>query len=157
MNVVSSCYTAIENEHNPIQTVLHLHWSAPFFLSWCLTPLCYDPSAFCTLIDRCHTLLIAHIVTLPLVHSPQHISMLKSFLLKRTPSGHLGGSVGWASDFGSGHDLTIPEFSPSSGSVLTAQILEPASDSVPLSLPLSLPLPHTCSVSLCLSKIKKTN
>ena len=26
--------------------------------------------------------------------------------------GCLGGSVGWASDFGSGHDLTIREFKP---------------------------------------------
>ena len=37
--------------------------------------------------------------------------------------------------------------SPMSGSVLTAQSLEPASDSV------SPRLPHSCSVSLCLSKI----
>ena len=40
---------------------------------------------------------------------------------------------------------------PASGSVLTSQRLEPASDSVSPSL--SLPLPHSCSVSL--SKIKK--
>ena len=26
--------------------------------------------------------------------------------------GHLGGSVGWASDFGSGHDLAVREFEP---------------------------------------------
>ena len=38
--------------------------------------------------------------------------------------------------------------SPASGSVLTDQSLEPASDSV--SPPLSLSLPHSCSVSLCL-------
>ena len=37
--------------------------------------------------------------------------------------------------------------SPASGSVLTAQSLEPALDSV---LPLSLSLPHSCSVSLSL-------
>ena len=44
--------------------------------------------------------------------------------------------------------------SPASGSVLTTQSLEPASD---LCLPLSLPLPHLCSVSLYLSlpKINK--
>ena len=36
--------------------------------------------------------------------------------------------------------------SPASGSGLTAQSLEPVSDSV---LPLSLPLPRSCSVSLC--------
>ena len=42
--------------------------------------------------------------------------------------------------------------SPASGCVLTAQILEPTSDSVS---PLSLPLPCSCSVSLCLSIINK--
>ena len=41
--------------------------------------------------------------------------------------------------------------SPTSGSVLTAQSLEPASDSV--SPFLSLPMPRLCSVSLSLSKI----
>ena len=38
--------------------------------------------------------------------------------------------------------------SPASGSMLTAQSLEPVSDSVSPSL--SLTLPHSCSVSLCL-------
>ena len=50
--------------------------------------------------------------------------------------------------------VTISPFvslSPALGSVLTAQSLEPASDSV--SLPLSLPLP--CLFSLSLSKINK--
>ena len=43
---------------------------------------------------------------------------------------------------------------PASGSVLTAQSLEPVSDS--LSPSLSLTLPHSCSVSLCLkNKFKK--
>ena len=41
--------------------------------------------------------------------------------------------------------------SPTSGSVLTAQSLEPASDSVSPSL--SLPLPHSFSLSLSLLKI----
>ena len=52
--------------------------------------------------------------------------------------------------------VTIPQFvgsSPVSGSVLTARSLEPASDSVSPSL--SLPLPRSCSISLCLSKINK--
>ena len=45
--------------------------------------------------------------------------------------------------------------SPVSGSVLAAQNLEPASDSVS---PLSLPLPaHALSLCLSLSKINKTN
>ena len=42
--------------------------------------------------------------------------------------------------------------SPSSGSVLTSQSLEPASDSA--SLPLSLPLPHLLSVSVSQKGIK---
>ena len=45
--------------------------------------------------------------------------------------------------------LQSVSLSPVSGSVLTAQSLEPASDSVSL----SLTLPHSCSVSL--SKINK--
>ena len=45
--------------------------------------------------------------------------------------------------------------SPASGSVLTAQSLEPASDFVSPSLSLSLPLPCSCSVFLCLSIINK--
>ena len=44
--------------------------------------------------------------------------------------GRPGGSVGWASDFSSGHDLAVHEFEPESGSVLTAWSLEPASDSL---------------------------
>ena len=62
---------------------------------------------------------------------------------------HLGGSVSWAADFGSGHDLTarrLVSSSPASGFVLTAQSLEPASDSVSPSLSA---LPCSCSVSLC--------
>ena len=47
-------------------------------------------------------------------------------------------------DFGSGHDLTVLEFA--SGSVLTAQRLEPVLDSVSPSLS-ALP-----SLALCLSK-----
>ena len=46
--------------------------------------------------------------------------------------------------------VTISRFvgsSPALGSVLTARSLEPVLDSVS---PLSLPLPHSCSVSLCL-------
>ena len=70
--------------------------------------------------------------------------------------GRLGGSVGWASDFGSGHDLAISwsmSSSPASGSGLMAQSLEPASISVSPSL--SLLLPRSCSVSLSVSKINK--
>ena len=38
---------------------------------------------------------------------------------------HLGGSVGWASDFGSGHDLTVRGFEPRVG--LCADSSEPGS------------------------------
>ena len=50
--------------------------------------------------------------------------------------GRLGGSVGQASDFGSGHDLTVHEFEPwaSVSTELTAWSPEPASDSVSPSL-----------------------
>ena len=58
--------------------------------------------------------------------------------------GCLGGSVSWASDFGS---------SPMSGSVLTAQSLQPALDSVSPSL--SAPPPLTLCLSVPLSKINK--
>ena len=53
-----------------------------------------------------------------------------------------------ALDFGSGHGLTVCEFKPRMG--LRADSAEPASDS--FSLPLSLPLPFLCSLSLSLSK-----
>ena len=61
----------------------------------------------------------------------------------KAPFGRLGGSVGWACDFGSGHDLTVCGFKPRVG--LCADSSEPASDSV--SPPLSAPPP----LMLCLS------
>ena len=36
-------------------------------------------------------------------------------LLKSAFPGRLGGSVGWATDFGSGHDLAVHEFEPRIG------------------------------------------
>ena len=63
----------------------------------------------------------------------------------------LGGSVGWATDFSEGHDLSVFEFEPRVGFVLTAQGLEPASDSV--SPPLSTP--PLLTLFVCLSIIKK--
>ena len=54
-------------------------------------------------------------------------------------SGRLGGSVGWASDFGSGHDLAVCEFEPRVG--LCADSSEPgACFRFCTSLSLSLPL-----------------
>ena len=58
-------------------------------------------------------------------------------------------------DFGSGHDLMAREFEPHVGSVLTAQSLEAALDSVSPSLS-SPPLP-VLSLSVFLSKINKIN
>ena len=69
--------------------------------------------------------------------------------------GWLGGLVVWASDFGSGHDLTVHGFKPCVW--LCADSLEPWSLLQILCLCLSLPLPclssFSLSLSLCLSKI----
>ena len=54
-------------------------------------------------------------------------------------------------DFSSGHDLTVREIEPRVG--LCADTVEPAWDS--RSFPLSLPLPHSCSLSPPLKKKKK--
>ena len=53
--------------------------------------------------------------------------------------GHLGGSVGGASDFGSGHDLAVHEFEPHTR--LTAVSLLAQSLIQILCPPLSAPLP----------------
>ena len=60
--------------------------------------------------------------------------------------GHLGGLVSWASDFGSCHELMVHGFDPASGFVLTPRSLEPALDSVFLSL--FLCCSHSVSLSL---------
>ena len=69
--------------------------------------------------------------------------------------GHLGGSVGGASNFSSGHDLAVHEFKPHVG--LLCWQLRPWSLPQILWLPLSLPLSHSCSVSLSQKWIVKTN
>ena len=53
-------------------------------------------------------------------------------------------------DFGSGHDLTVPEFGPRVG--LCADSAEPAWDA--LSLLLSLPLPHALALSFLTINLK---
>ena len=71
---------------------------------------------------------------------------LKSFLVLKgvTVWGRPGGSVGGASDFGSGHDLRFGTSSPTSGSVLTVwSLLEILCLLSPCPSPaLSLPLSH---------------
>ena len=58
--------------------------------------------------------------------------------------GHLGGSVGWASNFGSGHDLMVCGFDPGVG--LRADSSEPGWSLFQiLCLLLSLLLPHSVS------------
>ena len=67
-------------------------------------------------------------------------------LLKVWGLGCLGGSVGEASDFSSGLDLTVREFEPHIG--LCAEQLRAWSLLQILCLPLSLLLPRSCSVCL---------
>ena len=63
--------------------------------------------------------------------------------------GRLGGSVSEASNFGSGHDLTVCEFEPRVG--LWVQLGARSLLQI-LCLPLSLPLPRSHSASLSLKK-----
>ena len=63
--------------------------------------------------------------------------------------GRLGGSVGEVSDFSSGQDFTVHEFEPHFG--LCADSSEPGA-SLGFCISLSLPLPHSCSVSVSLSQ-----
>ena len=45
----------------------------------------------------------------------EHFLMENTNFILKILEGRLGGSVGWASDFGSGHDLTVREFKPHVG------------------------------------------
>ena len=88
-------------------------------------------------------------------------SILERFwYCQNTPLGPLGGSFSWASDFGSGHMISrFVSSSSALGSVLTAQSLEPASDSVSPSLSASPPLTFCVSLFLknkwALKRLKK--
>ena len=82
----------------------------------------------------------------------QYVTIIYSIMLviwsikKNSKLGHLGGSVGWASDFSSGHDFTFHEFEPRVG--LCADSSEPgACFGFCVSLSLSAPSP----LMLCLS------
>ena len=66
--------------------------------------------------------------------------------------GQLVGSVGEASDFGSGHDLVVHEFEPRVGLCADSSEPEVASDSASPSLSLSAPPPLTVCPSLSLKK-----
>ena len=68
-------------------------------------------------------------------------------LINQAMQGLLGGSVGEASNFGSGHDLTVRGFEPRVG--LRADVSEPGAR-FGFCLPLSRPLPGLCSVSFSL-------
>ena len=76
--------------------------------------------------------------------------------LRNIDKGCLGDSVGWAFDFGSGHDLMVHRFKPHIRFCVTAQSLEPALDSVSpfLSAPSLLMLARSLSLSLSLSLSK---
>ena len=77
-----------------------------------------------------------------LYKNPATNSSSKTFL-----QGRLGVSVGWAADFGSGHDLAVRESEPRIG--LCADSSEPgACFGFCVSQSLSLPLPRLHSVSL---------
>ena len=71
--------------------------------------------------------------------------------MRRVSEGRLGGSVGWASTWAQVVISLFVGLSPALGSVLTAQSLEPASDSVSHSFLAPPPL----VLSLCLPKINK--
>ena len=79
-----------------------------------------------------------------------HILLVRS----KSPIGRLGGSVGEASNFGSGHDLAVRGFEPRVGPC--ADSSEPgARFGVCVSLSLCPPPTHALSVSLSLSKMNK--
>ena len=64
--------------------------------------------------------------------------------------GHLGGSVGWASDFSSGHDLAVGSWVQAPHQALCWQLRAWMLLEI-LRLPFSLPFPHSWSLSVSLS------
>ena len=108
-----------------------------------------------------NNLMLHHSAYIIFLISSHHIGILSSLYPKkdeystvkifweRLISGRLGDSVGWASSFSSGHDLTACEFEPRVG--LRAGSSEPGACSG-FCLPLSLLLPCSLSLSLSLSQ-----
>ena len=72
--------------------------------------------------------------------------------------GHLGGSVGWTSNFGSGHDLTVCKLEPHIGLcadwLRAWNLLRILCVCVCVSLSAPPPLMLSPSLSLCLSRQK---
>ena len=63
---------------------------------------------------------------------------MENRLLEKDTSGHLGGSVGAASAFGSGHDPGVLGSSPPSGSLHIGESASPSPSASPCSCSLSL-------------------
>ena len=81
-----------------------------------------------------------------------HLKRISIDLISKNLWGHLGGSVGEASNFGSGRHLRVPEFKPCIG--FHDDNAEPAWDS--FSFPLSLcHIPEYTSVCILSLKINK--
>ena len=87
-----------------------------------------------------------------LVPVPLSLRLPRGTLKKQLVLGTLGGSVGWASDFGSGHDLTVSEFEPRVG--LCADSPEPGAC---FGFCVSLALSPPPQLMLCLSCLSKIN
>ena len=100
-----------------------------FILSLCVWPPCWAVW-FC-----------------PSCGSTEKVPDLLSGIKENKLLGRLGGSVGWATDFGSGHDLTVREFEPRIG--LCADSSEPGA-CFRFCVSLSLWPSPVHAVSLCL-------
>ena len=79
------------------------------------------------------------------------MNKMKKCISEKT-EGCLGGSVGWASNFGSGHDLAVHGFEPRVG--LCADSSEPGA-CFGFCVSLSLCPSPSHALSICLSKINK--
>ena len=146
-----SCLIHVLNIHQ------FLHWSTDQSLpssplpSFSCMSLCFSKQRQPRPYLRCCTAFLLFPGIVSYTDFPTQI-IFECLLLSKYHSSErrLGGSVSWVSNFSSGHDLAVHESSPASGSVLTAQSLELATDSVSPSLG-SPPL----VLCLSLSKINK--
>ena len=104
--------------------------------------LCPAPDSYVEMLMPCVMVLGGAIFGKWLGHEGGALMKINAFI-KETSEGCLGGSVGWESDFSSGHDLRVCEFKPNIG--LAAVSEEPALD------------PLSSSLSLCPSPLSKIN